>query len=111
MPLVIVERFQHTWRGYLDSVVRQAANRDRKRILHPEEYLAERVNNIGAWPCYAMGEQCARLNIPHECMKHPILEQMRTCVSHLVALTNVRLTSPTSLFISADITHTGPILI
>jgi hypothetical protein len=98
MPIVVVERFQHTWRGYLDSVVRQAANRDRKRILHPEEYLAERVNNIGAWPCYAIGEQCARLNIPHECIQHPILEQMRTCVSHLVALTNVRLTFPISLF-------------
>ena len=91
MPLVVVERFQHTWRGYLDSVVRQAANRDRKRILHPEEYLAERVNNIGAWPCYAIGEHCAGLNIPHECMEHPNLELMRTCVSHLVALTNVRL--------------------
>jgi hypothetical protein len=49
MPLVVMGRLQHTWRGYLDSVVRQAANRDWKRIIHPEEYLAERFNNIGAW--------------------------------------------------------------
>jgi hypothetical protein len=44
-------------------------------------------------------------------MKHPILERMRTCVSHLVALTIVGLTSPTSLFMSADITHIGPLLL
>lgn len=111
MPLVVVERFQHTWRGYLDSVVRQAANRDRKHILHPEEYLAERVDNIGILPCYAIGEQCAKLEIPRECMEHPILEEMRTCVSHIVTLTNVSLTSPASLFMSADITHVGHLLL
>lgn len=89
MPKVIIERFERTWHKYLDSVVRQAENRDRQHILTPKEYLLERVNNIGTWPCYAAGEQCSQLNIPHDIMEHPTLETMRTDVAFLVALQNV----------------------
>ena len=89
LPLVIIERFQRTWRKYLDSVIVQAENRSRKHILHPEDYLRERVDNIGIWPSVAIGEQCLRLEIPHECMEHPYLEDMRTWCSELVTLQNV----------------------
>ncbi|KAF7531580.1 hypothetical protein G7054_g8743 [Neopestalotiopsis clavispora] len=88
LPLVIIERFQRTWRKYLDSVIVQAENRSRKHILHPEDYLRERVDNIGIWPSVAIGEQCLRLEIPHECMEHPYLEDMRTWCSELVTLQN-----------------------
>ncbi|KAF2993344.1 hypothetical protein E8E14_001877 [Neopestalotiopsis sp. 37M] len=65
-------------RKYLDSVIVQAKNRSRKHILHPEDYLRERVDNIGIWPSVAIGEQCLRLEIPHEYMEHPYLKDIRT---------------------------------
>lgn len=89
MPKVIIERFEATWRNYLDAVVRQAKYRDRKYILEPEEYLQERVDNIGIPPSVAIGEQCKQLDIPHECLDHPYLKDMLVWCSELVTLQNV----------------------
>lgn len=89
LPQVIIERFERTWKKYLDSVVRQAQNRDRKRIIDPEEYLRERVDNIGIPPSVAIGEQTMKLDIPHECIDHPYMETMVIACSECVTLQNV----------------------
>ncbi|KAI0121702.1 terpenoid synthase [Xylariales sp. AK1849] len=88
IPKAVIERFERTWRCYLNSVIRQARNRSRRTILAPEAYILERRDNIGTWPSYPLGEQCWNLDIPHEAAEHPFLETMRGCVSELVTLQN-----------------------
>lgn len=57
--------------------------------MKPEEYLRERVDNIGIPPSVAIGEQCKGLEIPHECLDHPYMRDMMAWCSELVTLQNV----------------------
>ncbi|GLB39974.1 putative terpene synthase family, metal binding domain [Lyophyllum shimeji] len=88
MPRVIIERFEKSWRTYLDSVIRQAEHRSEQYICTPEEYMAARRDNIGAYPCFAFVEQQLELNIPHEVMEHPYIQSLNKDCAEMIILDN-----------------------
>lgn len=88
--LATKERFVKAWRSYLESIIIQAARRDRSHyICTIEEYMTARRDNIGTDPCFALMEMSLETDIPHYIMEHPTIVALTRDTNDMIVLTNV----------------------
>ncbi|EIN12000.1 terpenoid synthase [Punctularia strigosozonata HHB-11173 SS5] len=79
-------RFLATFSTYLESVVEQAADRDRSHIRDVDSYLENRRENIGAWPSFALLE--LDTDIPDEIMNRPEMYSLHIAAIDMLILGN-----------------------
>ncbi|KAI0642058.1 terpenoid synthase [Trametes meyenii] len=81
-----IHRFEDAWTRYAASVVEQARDREEGRSRAVDDYLALRRYTIGAEPSYAVAE--LKLGLPAEVTEHPLVEELRTCVTDMLIFDN-----------------------
>ncbi|KAJ3860026.1 terpenoid synthase [Lentinula novae-zelandiae] len=72
--------------AYLESVVQQAADRDRSHIRTVDSYFETRRENIGARPSYVPME--LGLDLPDEVFYHPVILKLSVYIADLIILDN-----------------------
>lgn len=73
--------------AYLESVVQQAADRDKDIIRTVDSYLENRRQNIGARPSYVPME--LDLNLEDEVFYHPVIVELSYYIADLIIVDNV----------------------
>jgi hypothetical protein len=68
--------------------VKQAEDRDNRKILSIDEYLATRRQNIGIRPSFVPGE--LHLTLPDAAFYHPVVKELEYLVADLIIIDNVR---------------------
>ncbi|KAI0675633.1 terpenoid synthase [Trametes maxima] len=81
-----IPRFEDAWTRYAMSVVEQARDREEGRARAVDDYLALRRYTIGAEPSYVVAE--LKLGLPAEVTQHPLVEELRTCVTDMLIFDN-----------------------
>lgn len=82
------KRFVDTYNECINAVVLRVQDRDRGHTRTGEEYFAIRRNTIGIRPTFALLE--AYIDLPQEVIDHPIMAELRKCVTDILLLSNVR---------------------
>ena len=95
-------RFIKTYDDYCQSVVQQAADRDKKHIRDVESYFDNRRENIGAKPSFALLE--LDMNIPDNVMEHQTIVNLTNWAIDMIIMGNVRLGSTHLLSAQAVLT-------
>jgi len=80
------KRFIDTFAIYAQSVVEQAADRNRHHVRTIQEYLEIRIATIGITPCFAILE--VNLNLPDEAVGHPAIAELSNLSATLISLYN-----------------------
>ncbi|KAI0265589.1 terpenoid synthase [Gloeopeniophorella convolvens] len=71
---------------YLDAVVEQAVDRNRKHTRDVQDFLKLRTWASAIRPCLALIE--LDINLPDEVIHHPIIEQLTTLAAQMITLGN-----------------------
>lgn len=79
-------RFLETFIAYLESVVLQAADRDCDAEHTVQTYLAQRRDNIGSYPSYAVLELA--LDIPDDVFYHPAMNELSLYATEMLIIDN-----------------------
>lgn len=74
---------------YLDGVVEQAVCREKGSILDTESYTILRRKTSGVWPCFALIEFAARIDLPDAVVEHPLIRSMEEATNDWISWTNV----------------------
>ncbi|KAI0284087.1 terpenoid synthase [Russula brevipes] len=78
------KRFIDAFAIYAQSVVEQAADRNRDHVRTIQEYLEIRIATVGIMPCFAfLG---ANLNLPDEAVDHPAIAELSNLAVILILL-------------------------
>ena len=81
------KRFIAVFDKYLESVVQEAIDRDRRQIRNVRSYIDMRRDTAGVKPSMVLIE--LGLDIPDDVFEHPAIEVMMTATNDMVSLNNV----------------------